>query len=426
MAFAIKLSAGEAEVEACPYLTPQNRAKLLEMLAPPVKKVVIGVEPKALKIGGEEVLYRHEKRFNNPTAIAVALSDTLTPKKIKEVANQAVSFSVERVGQVLRVDALALIAEAGSPEKFAEAVKLASTLNMPLVLSSLNPAVMEAGLKACEGLKPLIHAATSDNYVQMVELAARFDCPLAVAGKSFDSAVEVINRVAEFGLENLVLDLTSENPRSTLSNLTLARGLAVKLNAKELGYPLMVFSPSYAGYEADESAVLEAAMVARYASLLVIPSADPWRLLPILTIRQNLFTDPQRPAQIKPGLYKAGEPDENSPVLATTNYALTFYSVLEDAKASGVPCWILVIDTEGLSVVTSIGGKKLTAYKFTEAIKSSGLDGKVSHKTLIIPGAAARFKGEVEEGSGWRVIVGPRESAGLPRFLRQYSGSANP
>jgi len=421
MAFAIKLSAGEAEVDACPQLTPQNRIKLQELLAPPVRRIVIGVGSRTLKIGGEEVLYRHEKRFNSPTAIAVALSDTLSQERLKEAVAQVASFNIERMGQPLRVDALAVIDEANSPESFSMAVELASFSGLPLVLSSRRPEVLEAGLKVCGDLRPLIHAANSDNYIQMVELAARFNCPLAIAGEGLDNVIDVVNRVAEFGLEDLVLDLTGRNPRSTLSSLTLARGLAVRFNVKGFGYPLMVFSPSYTGYGVYEAAILEAAMVARYVSLLIIPSAEPWRLLPVLVTRQNLYTDPQSPVQVKPGLYEVNKPDENSPVLVTTNYALTFHSVLEDARASGVPCWILVVNTEGLSVATSIGGKKLTADVFIEAVKSSGLNERIKRKTLIIPGIAARFKGMVEEGTGWKVVVGPRESAGLTKFLRSYA-----
>jgi len=424
MAFALKLAAGEAEVEACPLLEPASKERLKALLAPPVKAIVIGSPPRSVKLGGEEVLYRHERRFLRPASIAVVLDDAHGPREVAKLAAEAEGYALERLGERLKVGLIAVRSSTGEPTRFAEAVaSAAKATGLPLALCSMEPKVMEAGLKAAEGLRPLIYAADSSNLISMVELAARFNSSLTVHASSLDEAVELVGQVLSFGLEEVALDLTGPSLAETLSNMILARGLAVRRGVRELGLPLTAYPKAFA-LKSSAPQLMEllasSLMLLRYASLIFLEGLDPLRLAPLMTLRQAIYSDPQRPMSVKPGLYEVGEPTPQSPVLVTTNYALTFHMVREDAGASGVPCYMVVVDTEGLSVATSMAGGKLTAEKVAEAIKESKVEGRVAHKTLILPGRAAKLRADVERLSGWRTIVGPRESAELRSFLKGW------
>lgn len=426
MAFAMKLAAGEAELDACPYLEPASKEKLEALLTPPVKSIVVGVAPRSVKLGGEEVLYRHEKRLATPTAIAFEVVDGVGVEEAGRLASMASAFTYERLGQRLTLSAIAVRSLSRNPARFSEVVEaVAKSSTLPLILCSLDPAVMEAGLKACEGLKPLIYAADLDNYMFMAELAARFDAPLAVHGSSLDEAVGLVRQVLELGLDRLVIDLTGRSLAETVSNLIHARGLAVRRGVKELGYPLTahpaVFTPP-----GDRPARLLAStlLLLRYASLLFTASLDPLDVVPLLVLRQNLYTDPQRPPQVRPGLYEVGSPSPESPVLITTNYLLTYHLVKEDVELSGVPSYVVVVDTDGLSVVCSMAGGKVTPDMVAGAVKESGVEERVAHRSLIIPGRMAKLRVGIEDALGWRVVVGPLDSADLKSFLRNRAWSS--
>lgn len=426
MAFAAKLAAREVELEACPYLASPFKDSLLELLSPPVRLVTVGRGERLVRVGGEEVLYRHELRFNSPSALAVMVHDGMDEAELRRVVEYSDRTTLMRMGQTLRLDLVAVRSTTQNPSLFARAVGVVSRLtSMPLVLCSFKPSVMEAGLKVCGGSKPLIFAACEENLLGMVELAARFECPLAVHGDNLEQLSGLVNKVVNFGLTDLVIDITATSLPETLDNMVQARVAAVRRDVKELGYPTVAFPGLFVGDAVNKSRKLEEVIVAstqllRYASIIVLSSPDAWATLPLMALRQNIFTDPQKPVLVKPGLYEVGEPDGKSPVLLTANYALTFYTVFEDLKAGGIPCYLLVADTEGLSVATSLAGSKLTASRVAETLSSSGVEKKVEHRTLLIPGTASRLRGYIEDETGWKVVVGPKDSAGLPEFLRGF------
>lgn len=420
MAFAIKLAAGEASLDACPLLDPASREKLQALLAPPVSPVTVGAPPRSIKLGGERVLYRHEGGFATPTALALDVSDDVEVAEARRLAAEASRLAYERLGQRLGLSAIAVRSVTRRPDRFSELVEAASKASdLPLVLCSLDPAVMEAGLKASSGLRPLIYAADARNFMFMAELAARFDSPLAVHGPTVDEAAALVRQALDLGLSELVIDLTGPSLAETVSNLIYARGSAVRLGVRELSYPLAAHPLAFAPGEDKLRRVLASALLLlRCASLLFVPSLDPLETLPLLVLRQGLYSDPLRPLQVRAGLYEAGSPGPSSPVLLTTNYALTYFLVRADAEASGVPSYIVVVDTEGLSVACSVAGGKLTPDMVAAAIKSSGVEKAVSHRTLVIPGRMAKLRYAIEDATGWRVVVGPRDSSELRSFLR--------
>ncbi len=435
MAFAAKLVNREAALENCPPLLKREHEesykKLWEMLKPPVKEIVIGVGDRAVKIGGKLVMYRHEFTYFNPTAIAIDVTDEMPDEELFSRVKKAQDFRYEYIGQNLKLDLIAVRFTSNDPEHFGATVeKVLKSTSLPLVLCSFNPEVLENGLVAAGKSRPLIYAATKDNWRSMADLALRYDCPLAVfAPNNLKLLRSLTKTLIEYGVKDLVLDpgtFPGEGLGDTINNFTMIRRAACKEGDELLGFPL-IGTPITAWLEHKASAevaswteaYVASMLITRYADILIMHSLNGWVLLPNVILRQNLYTDPRKPVAVKPGLVALGEPDENSPVMFTTNFALTYYTVESDIKSGGVNCYLMVIDTGGISVESSVAGRQLTADKVAEAIKQTGIEGKVKHRKLIIPGRAARLSGEIEELSGWEVLVGPLDSSGIPKFLQE-------
>jgi acetyl-CoA decarbonylase/synthase complex subunit gamma len=277
--------------------------------------------------------------------------------------------------------------------------------------------------------KPLIYAATMDNWKDMAELSLMFGCPLVVsAPNDLDTLVSLAKTLMAYGVQDLVLDpgtFPNNGLADTLSNFTMLRKAACKGGEELAGFPLMGV-PMVAWMDKGETpdeivkwreSYLASMLITRYADLLILHSTDGWSLLPATVLRQNIYTDPRKPVAVSPGLKVFGTPDENSPVFFTTNFALTYYTVASDIESSKINAYLLVIDTEGSAVDSGVAGRKLTAEKVAEALKASGVGSKVKHKKLVIPGKASRISGEIEELSGWKVQVGPRDSSEIPKYL---------
>lgn len=436
MAFATKVVNREVPIEKCtPLLKKENEKaykQLREMLKPAVKEIVIGAGEKALKIGGKLVMYRHELTYFNPTAIAIDVTDEMAEDEILSRIKRAQEFRFEYIGQILKLDMIAVRSTSNDPERFRATVKkVAENTTLPLVLCSLNPNVLEAGLMAAPKARPLLYAATKDNWREMAEFALIYDCPLTVsAPNNLKLLKSLAKTLVEYGVENLVLDpgtFPSEGLADTLNNFTMLRRSACKGGDELLGFPLMGIPMRVwldSGGLAEEivkwrEAYLAAMLTVRFADILIMHSLDGWALLPNVILRQNIYTDPRKPVAVEPGLKVFGAPDENSPVMFTTNFALTYYTVASDLESAKVNAYLLVVDTEGIAVDSAVAGRKLTSEKVAEAIKTSGIENKVKHRKLIIPGKAARLSGEIEELSGWQVLVGPRDSSDIPKFLQE-------
>ncbi|MEM3356439.1 MAG: acetyl-CoA decarbonylase/synthase complex subunit gamma [Candidatus Bathyarchaeia archaeon] len=436
MAFATRVVNREVTIEKCSPLLAKEYDKaykqLKEMLKPAIKEIVIGVGDKAVKIGGKLVMYRHEFTYFNPTAIAIDVTDEMSEEEILERIKRLEQFSFEYIGQILKLDMIAVRSTSNDPEKFRATVKkVAENTKVPLVLCSLNPNVLEAGLMAVPKARPLLYAATKDNWKEMAELALMYNCPLTVfAPNNLKLLKSLAKTLLAYGVEDLVLDpgtFTSDGLADTLNNFTMIRRAGCKHGDELLGFPLLGV-PMTAWMERGEApeeivkwreAYLAAMLIVRFADIIIMHNVDGWALLPLVVLRQNIYTDPRKPVAVEPGLRVFGTPDENSPVMFTTNFALTYYTVASDIESAKVNAYLLVVDSEGIAVDSAVAGRKLTAEKVAEAIKTSGIENKVKHRKLIIPGKAARLSGEIEELSGWQVLVGPRDSSDIPKFLQE-------
>jgi acetyl-CoA decarbonylase/synthase complex subunit gamma len=377
-------------------------------------------------------MYRHELTYFNPTAIAIDVTDEMPEEELLSRIKRTEEFRFEYIGQILKLDMIAVRSTSNDPDKFKAVVKkVAENTKLPMVLCSLNPNVLEAGLMAAPKARPLLYAATKDNWREMAELALMYGCPLTVsAPNNLKLLKSLAKTLVEYGVEDLVLDpgtFAGDGLADTLNNFTMIRRAACKHGDELLGFPLMgvpmtVWLDS-AGIAQEivkwREAYLAAMLIVRFADILIMHSLDGWALLPNVILRQNIYTDPRKPVAVEPGLKVFGTPDENSPVMFTTNFALTYYTVASDIESAKVNAYLLVVDTEGIAVDSAVAGRKLTAEKVADALKASRIENKVKHRKLIIPGKAARLSGEIEELSGWQVIVGPRDSSDIPKFLQE-------
>jgi acetyl-CoA decarbonylase/synthase complex subunit gamma len=436
MAFATKLVNREVTLEQCtPLLEEKQYAKayqkLWEMLKPPVKEVIIGTGDGAVKVGGKLVMYRHELTYFNPTVIAIDVTDEMSDEELLDRVKKTKGFSYTYIGRELKLNMIAVRSTSNDPDKFKAAVKkVVANTKLPLILCSFSPEVIEAGLMAAPKARPLIYAATENNWKDMAEISLMYDCPLVVfAPNNLKLLRSLVKTLLEYGVKDLVLDPGTFPPQGladTIVNFTMIRRMACKRGDELLGFPI-IGTPIVAWMEKAEAsevnmwneAYLASMLITRYADLLIMHSTEGWVLLPNVILRENIYTDPRKPVAVEPGLREFGKPDETSPVMLTTNFALTYYTVASDIESNGLNCYLIVVDTEGHAVDTSVAGRKLTAENIAEAIKTTRIAEKVKHRKLIIPGKAARLSGEIQELSGWEVLVGPRDSSEIPKFLSE-------
>jgi acetyl-CoA decarbonylase/synthase complex subunit gamma len=434
MAFATKVVNREISIDQCPPLltkaNQKNYSKLKEMLKPAVKEVAVGVGDRAVNLGGKLVMYRHEFTYTNPTAIAIDVTDEMSDDEVLARVKETQDFSYTYIGNNLQLQMIAVRSTSNDAEKFKAAVKkVAESTNLPIILCSFDATILESGLMAIPKAKPLLYAATKDNWKEMAELAMMYNCPLAVSAPNDISLLRsLVQTLNAYGVEDLVLDpgtFTSAGLGDTINNFTMIRRAACSMGDELLGYPLMG-TPIVAWTEPANSPTVNAwkeayvasMLVTRYADILVMHGTEGWALLPLTVLRQNIYTDPRKPVAVEAGLRALGTPDENSPVLMTSNFALTYYTVEQDIESAGKSAYLLVVDSEGTAIDSGVAGRKLTAETVADAIKASKLEEKVKHRKLIIPGKAARISGEIEELSNWQVLVGPRDSSGIPKFLQ--------
>jgi len=422
LAFAMKLANKQASLDDCPHVSEESKAALGAASAPPIRLVAVGTGDNKLEIGNETVLFRHEETFHHPTGVAIEVDAAMPEAELTERINQINELKFERVGQEIRVNLIAVregdggegARERGS--KYAEVVsKISSMSQLPLILINSDPVAIEAALKVCADSKPLIYAATSDNYESMAQLAKKHSSPLAVAADGLEELASLTEKIKALGAENLVLDSKAKDMVNTLADLTQIRRLALRKTFRPLGYPAMAFTTSD---DPLQEAAEASTYLAKYAGIVVMKNVASWVVLPVLTMRQNIYTDPQKPIQMESKVYAIGDVTDKSPVLITTNFSLTYFSVEGEVEASRIPAYILSVDTEGQSVLTAYAAEKFTAETTAAAMKKFELDKLVSHRKAIIPGFVAVMSGALAEESGWEILVGPREASGIPAYLK--------
>lgn len=419
LAFAMNLASGKAELDSCPYVSDEARAQLAEASAPPIRPVAIGKGVRKATTGGETVMYRHEKTFYNPTLFAgIITSDTAQEDaEAKVAAWNALQF--ERVGLNLRPEMVALKDVNGDKVAFAALAKaIAEKSEFNLILMSEDADVIAAAVETAGFKRPLIYAATDATADAFGKIALDNDLPLAVKADSIDGVVALTEKLTGMGLKDLVIDTGTRDLKQALEDQVALRRSALKDNNRSLGFPTIVF-PCEMASNTDMETLVAGMFVAKYGGIVVLSDLKTEMIFPLLLERLNIFTDPQRPMTVEEGIFEIGSPDENSPVLVTTNFALTYFIVSGEIEASKVPCYLLIKDAEGLSVLTAWAAGKFGGDDVGMFIKKSGIMDKVKHTELIIPGYAAAIAGDVEEElPGWTITVGPREAAHLPGFLK--------
>jgi acetyl-CoA decarbonylase/synthase complex subunit gamma len=344
--------------------------------------------------------------------VFVKYSDELAPETLKSEVAKADTYAVNYVGIALTLDGFALECRTGDADKFAAAVKATREASKrPLILAGNDPAVLAAGLKALPGEKPMLYAANADNWEAMADLAMGAGATLAVVAPTLEALADLTEKIKAKGLEDMALGLKDQNLSADLAMSTQVRRLALKKNFRALGYPLVAFPPT------PEAAVQA---IAKYAGFIVLDSFAPEVIYPLLVLRQNIYTDPQKPIQVQPGVYEINGPKPESPVLITTNFSITYFSVANEVEGSGMPAWLLVTDAEGMSVLTAWAAGKFDAERIAKAVKGFSIADKVSRKRVVLPGHVAVLSGELEEElPGWEIRVGPREAVDIPKFMKE-------
>lgn len=423
LAFAMKIAAGQAELAGCPHLSEEAAESLSEASAPPIRAVTIGAGDAAVKVGGELVLYRHDKTFYNPCVFAAVVDDGMDGAAADALIKQTKESHFIRIEQDMKPGLIAVKSISGKPDAFAALVEKAKAAGVAMVLMSEDTAVMEAGLKAAGDMAPLVYAATEDNIDKMADLAMAAKAPLAVkSGSGLDGTIELVKKANAKGIKDIVIDPGTRNAKDTLEKLVYIRRAALLKKVRELGYPTIVFPNEESAGDKMMEAVIAGMYVLKYGSVIMLSDVDAARAMPLYVLRQNIYTDPQRPMQVKQGIYPIGNPTDSSPVMITSNFSLTYFIVSGEVEGSRVPSWLCVMDTEGLSVMTAWAAGKFVPEKITPFIKKSGIEEKVKHRRLVIPGYLASMSGELEdELADWKIEVGPREAADIPPFLKSWS-----
>jgi acetyl-CoA decarbonylase/synthase complex subunit gamma len=418
LAFAMKLAQRQTSLDKCPDVSEEAKRILGEASAPPVRPITLGVGDKAVKMGEETVLFRHEKKFVNPTVLALEIKDTEDEARQDKKIEDVLTSEINRVGQLLRVDAICITNESGDAAKFEALAKKVSEKapDVPVIVATDNPEAAKSAVGYFSGKNPLLYGVTSENLEAMVSVAKDAKAIVGVKADGLEALSELTEKVKSLGIEDIVIDSGARKGSQILEHNTLIRRAAIKKNFRPLGYPVINFvqrdDPLY-------ETLLVGLGIAKYASIVVMSSAERWKNLVLFTLRQNIYTDPQVPMQVEQKIYKIGEPTPDSPLLITTNFSLTYFIVSGEIENSKVPAYLAVMDCEGLSVLTAWAAGKFTGAKIANFIKESGIEKELNHRELIIPGYVAILSGAIEEKlEGWKVTVGPREANAIPSFLR--------
>ena len=414
MAFAMQVAAKQKALTDCPHVSEESKAELSEASTPPMKLIKIGKEGKQFEVGQETVMFRHEEKFHRACGIAIRIPSSLSDEEALAKSETINGSVFERVGETLKV-ALAAVEIDGCDDAAGRAKAIAEKSSVPLILIGKDSAIMKTACEAVKVFKPLIYKADASNIDGHAEIAASLKLPLAISGSSLEELADLTQKAKDKGVEDIVLSFGTENIGETVRNLTLARRAALKKNFRPFGYPSMV---EISKENPNDETVAASAFAAKYAGIVIVDNAEPWGLLPIMVVVQNVYTDPQVPNTVEAKLYEIGNVNENSPVLFTTNFSLTYFSVESEVERSKIPTYICVVDTEGLGVLNAYAGDKISAEKVVKAIDEQKVAEKVKHRKLIIPGLLPIFRAEIEDTSEWKeVIIGPENAREIPAFL---------
>ncbi|MDR1065237.1 MAG: acetyl-CoA decarbonylase/synthase complex subunit gamma [Oscillospiraceae bacterium] len=414
MAFAMKVAQGAVELDKCPHLSDEAKAQLGDATAPPMKKFEVGKGEDKFTLGGETVLFRHDKTFVSKNLYAVSLCEDSIDKKLPDVRK----VDYDRLGERMYVEFLNVI-DKGDADKFVETVKKAAAEGRGIILETSNADAAAKAL-AVAGDRVILNGANASNYEEFAKIAGE-SAALGVSGQSLDELYDTVAALEKLGSKNLILDVTGGTIKETFSNAVQVRRAALKDNDRTFGYPSVVNLHKLAAGDTRMQTALASVFTLKYGSIIIMSEMEYAQALPLYGLRQNIYTDPQKPMKVEPGVYPLNGADENSVCVTTVDFALTYFVVSGELERSGVPLNLLISDAGGYSVLTAWAAGKLSAGSIAKFIKEFDIEGKIKSRTLVIPGKVAVLKGEIEEKlSGWTVVVAPNEAVELVKFFREF------
>ena len=422
LAFAMKLAQGGTEAEKCPYMSDEAKSQLAEATAPPMKTVKFGANDFEYSLGGETVLFRHEKTFVNRPRFAVMFSDTMSSEEVDKKIKNINSVNYTRINEEMYVEIAAFRCESQDKDTFTSLIKKVTDSCpkvVPMIIAE-NTEIAAAAVNECADRGPILFGANEENYEAMVSLAKDKNLLLGVTAAGKEKLYDLVEQIQKLGYKELLLDAGSRNLKGAFDDMVNIRRTALLSGDRTFGYPTVAFVCDMAQDKMMQLAC-SSLFVEKYASIIVLGDIDYSLALHLFALRQNIFTDPQRPMRIEQGIYKIGSADEQSPLLVTVDFALTYFIVSGEVERSKVPSWILIPDAGGYSVLTAWAAGKFNGKSIAKAVKEFDVENKIKTRELIIPGKVAVLKADIEdELPGWKVIVGTEDAATLTNFLKNY------
>ncbi|MGB2964603.1 MAG: acetyl-CoA decarbonylase/synthase complex subunit gamma [Anaerolineales bacterium] len=416
LAFAMKLAAKQVELAKCPYVSEESAAQLAEAAAPPVRPIIIKSNGHEVKGGNEIVLFRHNKKFFNQPGLFIRVYDDQSGEDIKSKVKPVDDYVVDYVGMNLTMGGVAVQARGGDFGETVAAVREATKL--PLILIGSAEDIKKGLEKLTDGETPLLCSANTENWEAMAALAKEYNAPLAVESTTIDEMIGLVEKLEAKDLKDFVLAPKQRGLLGTLTANTTIRRMAIKENFRLLGFPIINFPGDVGDPVREVSRAMQA--IGKYSSFIVLDHFDPATAYSLLVLRANLYTDPQEPIQVTPGIYEINNPGPEDPFLVTTNFSITYFSVANEVESMGLPAWLLVTDSEGMSVLTAWAAGKFDAEIIAKDAKRFNAAEKVTNKRIVLPGHTAVLSGELEEEMpDWEVKVGPKEAVDLPAYLKE-------
>ncbi|HSQ33791.1 MAG TPA: acetyl-CoA decarbonylase/synthase complex subunit gamma [Peptostreptococcaceae bacterium] len=423
MAFCMKVASGAVEVSKCPHMSDDALNQLSAATAPLMKAVKIGNDTAAYELGGETVLFRHEKTLVNRNRFAVKFCDHMSDEEINNKLENIKAVNYIRIGEEMKVE-IAALKYNGNKDAYLNLINKIkeSELDLAYMLLCEDVEVAKESLELVKDTNPILYGANKDNYAQMIEIVKGDKIALGVKGDNLEELYSTVENIQKLGYKELILDSGSKSIKDTFANAVQMRRISLKEQDRTFGYPSIVFVNELSNNDKMMEVALSSIFTVKYGSIVVLNDIDFARALPLFALRQNIYTDPQRPMRVEPKIYPINNPDENSPVLVTVDFALTYFIIAGEIERSKVPVWLAIPDAGGYSVLTAWAAGKFGGNSISKFIKESGVADMTKNRNLIIPGKVAVLKGDIEDNlPGWNVVIGTEESMELPKFLRGMS-----
>lgn len=422
MAFSMKVAQGAVDIAACPYFAPEALAKLSAATEPPMKTIKVGAGDAELSLGGETVLFRHEKTFVSRTRYAMSLCTCMDDETVAQKLEDIKKVDYERIGERMFVEMVYVNYSADGKQDYVELVKKATETGRILILDCKDAEIAKAALEVCKDGKPILNGADASNYEAMNAVATAAGVVLGVGGADLSEIHDTVEKLEGLGNKNLVIDVTGADVKETFKNAVQIRKAAIKDGDRTFGYPSIVNLHKIAAGDLHKQAALLSLFTMKYGSVIVAEHIGYAEALPLYGLRQNLFTDPQKPMKVEPGVYPLNGADENSVCLTTVDFALTYFLVSGELERSGVPVNLIINDAGGLSVLTSWAAGKFSSSSIAKFFQEQDIEGKIKSRKLIIPGKVAVLKGELEaKMPGWEIIIAPNEAVQLVKFMKDFA-----